>query len=310
LLPSLDAIGVNYTLKIALRNITRMDVIFIQKRVNKKVLTYARLAKLLGKTIIYDIDDLGPHMWYFLTEKHFKKILRLVDIITVGSPAQKEFLESEYGKTNIVVLPCTVDYFPEKPVRNDERADKTLRLLWFGGIQNFHMFERYLDALKNVPMSKILVITTNHQIDQLQSKYPFIDFKIWTLDTFLTNLRSCDLSILSHEGSNQDRAKTNNKMIASITWGVPALVSKTPDYEATANEAEIGDAVFSSEEELLQKIEQFRSSIARENYLDKAQPIIWSKYSPTTISKLLLIICSSFSPMKFLNRLRNVFLSM
>lgn len=306
---ALTDLGITPQYEIALRNISKQDVVFIQKKVTRRILRLTRLSSLLGKLVIYDIDDLGPHMWYFLTKKHFRSICKLANVITVSTNAQKEYLEDEFHLSNIHVLPCTIDYFPEKPVRNIHPSDDTLKIIWFGGAQNFHSFETHIVSVLAVPNSQLVVVTTSSHIDHLQEKYPEIEFKNWSLNSIIDDLRACDLSILTHEGEFHDHAKSNNKMIASITWGVPALVSNTPDYSSTAHVAGIPEAVFTSTSELIDKIEQFRSAESRFRYLDHAQKAIWDLYSPKIIAGRLLEICSLVKVKPFLVRLKDVSLS-
>ena len=309
LCPTLIECGIKPQCEITLWNITKQDVIFIQKKVTGKILRLARISSILGKLVIYDIDDLGPHMWYFLSKKQFYSVCKIANVITVSSNAQKEYLEDEYHLPNIHVLPCTVDYFPKSPFRNEDSHNEILKLIWFGGAQNFHSFESHIQEILAVPNSQLLVVTTGFHIGRLQEKYPEVIFKSWSVDTFIDNLLSCDLSILTHEGEFHDRAKSNNKMIASITWGVPALVSNTPDYSLTARSAGVPEAVFASTSELVEKIEFFRSVESRKKYLENAQKVIWDLYSPNTIVNRLLEICSFVKVKPILKRFWDVILS-
>lgn len=293
MMPSLDALGVNYTCKILLGNITKVDVIFIQKKVTNKILAYTRIAKLLGKTIVYDVDDLGPALWFFVSPKRFNKIIKLADVITVGTEVQKEFLQVKFPNDKMVILPPCIDYFPERPVTNEDIPDSYLRIIWFGTGANIPMFEKYITTLLEIPNIRLIVITEKNLINRLREQYPDVHFEAWSINSFITTLRTCHLSVLMHDGTVYDKAKTNNKMITSITWGVPAIVSKTPEYEATARKAGIEYAIFSNPKELEQKIENLRSPEARRNYLEKSQSIIWNDHSPLTITKLFLDICSN-----------------
>ena len=106
----------------------------------------------------------------------------------------------------------------------------------------------------------------------------------WSLSDFIPVLQDCDLACLMHDGKVHDIAKGNNKMISAITWGVPAVVSRTPEYQRTAQEDGIEYAIFSDEKELPVVIERLRSPAARERYIQAAQPAIWSRYSPDVIA--------------------------
>jgi glycosyltransferase involved in cell wall biosynthesis len=113
---------------------------------------------------------------------------------------------------------------------------------------------------------------------------PEVKFLPWNLDNFTSVLQTFDIACLMHDGDIYDRAKGNNKMISAITWGVPAVVSRTPEYERTAKEAGIEDALFSDERELVAAIERLRDPAARENYLERAQGSVWQRYAPQVIA--------------------------
>ena len=98
--------------------------------------------------------------------------------------------------------------------------------------------------------------------------------------------------------------------ITSITWGVPAVVSRTPQYVKTAIEAKIEDAVFSNGKELLKAVQRLGSSAERQKYLRIAQPAIWNIYSPETITDRFLEIIRGIQKEGALKRSMRIFTSL
>lgn len=273
----------------------KANVLFFQKKVTMKNLLQARLAKARGCVIMYDVDDFGRSLWYWVSKKHFREMLSVADIVTVCSAGQLDLLISEYkisGKA--AAIPNAIDYFPPAPVRLAQRKREKLRIVWFGNGDNFCLFERYLNALRAIRHSEIVAIVNEAAIPEFSRRYSFVHFLPWRMHDFVSNLQSCDLACLMHDGTVYDKAKGNNRMISSITWGVPAVVSRTPEYERTAKESGIEYALFSNEEELYAVIERLRSPASREQYLEAAQSVIWSRYAADIIARQYLDLVDQF----------------
>ena len=278
---ALEKRGIRVTMGYSLK----ANVLFIQKKVTLKNIWQARLAKAMGCVIIYDVDDLGEALWYWVSKRNFQEMLSIAHVVTVCSFKQLEFLLSEYkieGKG--AVIANAIDYFPLAPVKLKQRERDRLRIVWFGNKRNFSLLEKYLNVLLQIPHSEIYAIVREKDIPKLSGQHPSVHFLPWRLDNFVSVLQNCDLACLMHDGNVYDMAKGNNKMISAITWGVPAVVSRTPEYERTAREAGIEYAVFSDEVDLPAVIERLSTPAARERYLHTAQPAIWSRYSPDVIT--------------------------
>lgn len=288
----------------------KANVLLFQKRLTRENLWQARVAKAMGRLVIYDVDDLGAALWYYVREEHFREMLGIADVIVTCSDGQKNHLVTEYKASNVQVVPTSIDYFPSQPVKSRKADSNRLRIIWFGSSSNLHLVEKYIDTLCNVENSELVVVAGDHDIDLYRDKYSTkpIEFIPWSLCGFIQILQSCDLACLMHDGANEDLAKGNNKMIAAITWGVPAVVSRTPEYECTALEAGIDHAIFSNGDELLGAIARLRTGDARHNYLEVAQPSIWAKYSPETIVQLYLgIIMKAFAQQTDQRRISRLF---
>lgn len=264
----------------------KASVFFFQKKVSAKNIWLARLARAMGNIIIYDVDDSGQDLWAWVPKSNFLKMAGIAHAVTVCSREQLKILKSEIhiGEKGFII-PNAIDYFPEAPVKLKQIKREKLQIVWFGNRRNFtHLFEKYVNALLKIPDAEIYAILANKDIPKLSSRHPRVNFLPWNLDSFTSVLQQFDIACLMHDGDIYDMAKGNNKMIAAITWGVPAVVSRTPEYERTAKEAGIEDALFSNEKELAFAIERLREPAAREKYLEKAQGPIWKLYSPEVIA--------------------------
>ncbi len=278
------------------------NVLFVQKKVTDDVLECSRDAKSRNCLIIFDVDDFGDALDYYAPRDKFRQMLSLADIVTASSPGQCGLLHTRYRVANPVFSPSMIDYFPEKAHRPKMGSGYPLRLMWFGSQSNIHMFSKYVDSLLAIPDLKISIMTGRIDDSEIQSRHQ-IEYVPWDVTTFIPHLQEQDLTILMHDGSFIDHQKSNNRMITSICWGVPAIVSRTPEYEKTALESAIPEVVFNEQDELIRIIEMFRPIEKRASYLDRAQPVIWGKYSPEAVTKDFLQIIRHY---KMQNRMHPV----
>jgi hypothetical protein len=274
------------------------DVLFIQKRLTPQLLDSARKAKSQNAIVIYDIDDWGEALGDWVPTALLQEMLTIADVVTTDTLGHKQQLLQDNPALKVELVPDSIDYFPSKPAHISLTNSTPLRVLWFGNISNIGLFEKYSDRLSSMTDVKVVVVTGSYGnngsvMNPYPKKYPKVEFLPWSRDTFIKHLQSCQLSCLMHDGSVLDLAKSNNKMITSIAWGVPAVVSLTPEYERTAQEAGIEKAVFSNETELCEAIDGLRSAQARAIYQATAQPEIWKRYSPEAVAKTFLNIVGS-----------------
>ncbi len=264
---------------------TGAEVLLIQKGATKQTIELVSTARRNGALIVYDADDLGTALWWFVAPRTLHRLLPLVDLITTDTPQHAEALQHDLGFDSVEVVPDAVDYYPTGPVRPPLAPETPLRIVWFGDANNFPLFARYAGTLSAIPQSEVMVVTNPHAINALASRFPEISFMPWARETFPGILQRAALSLLTHDGSEIDRAKSNNRMITSITWGVPAVASQTPEYERTARECGVEYAIFREEADCVSTIERLRSRVAREAYLDIAQPEAWQRYSPAAVAQ-------------------------
>ena len=266
----------------------RTDILFIQKTVTQEVLHIVQDAKKLGCLVIFDVDDFGMALWVKASPIRFAKMLAWADVITTATMEQRNYVIRNFHKERVETIPNLIDYFPEGIPTFSIKTNPELKAVWFGGKENFKRFKKIARMLVKVENLHLCVIINPESVEILKGKYPNIEFIPWSLNTFVSDLQRCDISILTHAGSAIDRMKGNNKMITSIYWGVPAIVSRTPEYERMAEELQIKEFLFENFSELLLAIEKLRSPKFRRDYLACSQPLVWRNYSPSAITDELL----------------------
>jgi hypothetical protein len=205
----------------------KANVLFFQKKITHENLLQVRIAKAMGCLVIYDVDDLGEALWYWVPKENFLKMLKLADVVTTCSNSQLNYLKSKFAIQNGYVIPNSIDYFPSKYAEMKEKGHSGLKIIWFGNSCNFILMEKYLGVLVQIPGVDICAVVCNEYIETLRAKHPQINFMGWSICDFVSVLQSCDLACLMHDGTVEDVAKGNNRMITAISWGVPAVVSRS-----------------------------------------------------------------------------------
>jgi hypothetical protein len=266
----------------------RTDVLIVQKRLDEERLNLVRRARSEGSFIVYDVDDLGDALFYWTTPQLFEQMMADADLVLTATEKQREQLAHLGRSAATATLPCPIDYFPKRPMAPRRNSARTLRVLWFGSHSNIGLLERYLEPLLAMQDVQPVVVTNVERTAELAKRYPSVEVAPWALETFVHLLRSADITLLMHAGSDADRAKSNNKMVTSVAWGVPAVVSRTPDYLRTAIELGVEHSVFEGVSDFAQRIEGLREHRARRAYVALAQPRVWRRYAGAVIALQLL----------------------
>ncbi|MHB8628332.1 MAG: hypothetical protein ACYDBJ_24945 [Aggregatilineales bacterium] len=285
------------------------DVLYVQKKLTPRVLDTVKRAKSRGLVILYDVDDTGTALGNWAPAESLARMVELADVVTTDTAGHRDQLLGQ-GISRVEIVPDAIDYFPQAPVRLQQADASPLRVLWFGNLSNIGLFERYLDVLQTIADVQPVVATGSYGAYGLAGsakhyalRYPSVEFVPWSRLTFIQTVQKCHLSCLMHDGSDLDRAKSNNKFITSVTWGVPAIVSDTPEYARTAREAGVEYAIFADPDHLAEAIERLRYAQARAAYLAAAQPIIWEQYAPQVVARLFLEVVAACKGKSLADRL-------
>jgi len=260
------------------------DVLVVQKRLNPDILATARAARLAGCLVVYDCDDCGAALGLWAKEDLVREMFSLAHLTTTNTPEFADTFRALYGAAHIEVIPDAVDYDLAAPLGIAETSSPKLQLLWFGNAMNLDLLRPYLALFEWLPDS-LLTVCTDERARGMLSRYPHLGFEPWSRERFPAILRSAQLTFLPHGDSEGTRAKSNNRMITSIAWGVPAVASRTPAYERTAQAAGIPEACFGTVEQASECVERLRLPAARTNYLTRAQPAIWREHAPQAVAR-------------------------
>lgn len=261
------------------------DVLFVQKRWDLRTISAARRARSRGAAVFFDVDDA-----VVTDNPSFHRMLRLAHVVTTDTAGRRDWLRARYGLETIEILPDSVDYAPAAPARPPIRRSRRLRLLWFGGLANVRLLAKHLPALCAIDDLEVVAAGHENDLSLLRPQFPAVTFVAWTRSGFIELLQGCDACFLPHDGTQADLMKSNNKMITSIIWGVPAVVSATPEYKRTAIDSGVAWCAFEDEPGLRGVIEKMRAPEVREAYLSTAQPRVWVRYGLEAVARDFLAL--------------------
>lgn len=219
------------------------DVLFVQKRVNRSVLSAAKAVKARGGRVMYDVDDHGDALKWVETSPRIRaEFMRHCDVICVDTEIRRDVFAKDPAYAEIPewwVVPDPIDYIgfadnPPAPPR-DIDASSGLVACWFGNAPNITPAIPYLEAAhRNPAVRQIDVISNRNFMRKLTRSLPYCNVTAWDLKSFPARLRTSDFCLLIHDASIDGIQKSNNKMLAALALGVIPFASRSPSYEATA----------------------------------------------------------------------------
>lgn len=252
------------------------QVLIVQKAVDPAVFDLAEKFAAGGGTVVYDFDDIMSH-------ETIARAAKSASLFTVDTPQRGHWLvESLRKSARCAVIPDCIDYDPLSPWPASEASHQAV---WFGnaGSGNFGPTSRWLAETLHRNVVSVRTIT-ECPVD------PFLWVK-WGYKDFATYLRWATVAILAHE--HADPAKSENKMVAAITLGLPCIVSGSSSYAALAERCGVGWCVVSNEQQLREAWARLQDVKERQAYLDAAQPLIWKEYHASRVAAKLVNVLES-----------------
>lgn len=216
---------------------------------------------------IYDFDDDWP-----------RNILQDAAASGAAFTTDTEYHALQVALANkVYIFPDPIDYEPIEPLP----AADPKSLAWFGNYPCFESVRELFEGL-NVPR----VVITDRNLSQYAFHLP------WRYREFPATLRTCGTAFLSH--ANMDPGKSNNKLTAAVTLGVPVIIGRgSPSYEALAHEAGLDWAIVSTPEELAAVWYRLQFADVRADYLKRIQPLVWERYRVEVVADRFLEIVRS-----------------
>lgn len=109
-------------------------------------------------------------------------------------------------------------------------------LLWFGHNTNMPFLLNFLrDHHTKLSDYSLKIITNQYGIDYFSAHNNYnikVNTTLWSLDTFVKEASSCDICIIPSDKANlQKQGAGHNRLITSLTLGLPTIATMLPSYE-------------------------------------------------------------------------------
>lgn len=228
----------------------RSNVLHLQKCYLPKYLLQAMLFRILGKAVVFDIDDQAVQL------KHRIALIAMFHVssfVTTDTPEREEFICNYVNRKKVVVLKDIVDV---EPGRSELTVPKGLNkangLLWIGHRDNFPSILPVINSDLTKRGFRFIVVTKITENDELAKAHPTVEFMQWERDITLDREIGARYMVLNHDSTADANAKykSENKMVLSIVSGLIPIVSRTPSYLRLAQMLDAERLVFDEVEEI------------------------------------------------------------
>ena len=245
-----------------------VGVMMIQKAVDALVFEQARRFAEGGGRVVYDFDDVMP-------QAVLLEAARSASLFTVDTRERLGWFRERGFQQDCEIWPDPIDYQPTAPLA----AGGGEGAAWFGNIPNFICARWMLEALRAAGAPLRIIA---------ESPCDAFPFTRWEYATFPGELRRSRVAVLSHLGT--DQGKSENKMVAAITLGVPCIVADSISYRKLAQRCGLDWCYVRGADELLAAWQRLQDDREVEAYLAAAQPVIWENYRAEVVAARLLEI--------------------
>jgi len=260
------------------------DVIFSQRHVDPsspQVNSFLNDCKQNGTKIVVFVNDV-----YREDHSRLSNWAKISDLILCPTKYHKDFIQSLVDipvRVMIDSIDYNLDSFITPQIKNP-----IPKICWFGYPESYHKsmmwYEPIIQEMINENLMEFHLITSS----SFPSKFPIIPFDN---STFIETLKQFDGCILSHAPLDYNIntfVKSPNKLILSITLGVPCIVSNTPSYSKILTDTELKNYKFSGVDSFKKSLNLLLSYENRLEYLEKSQQYVLDNFSYTQMGKQFL----------------------
>jgi hypothetical protein len=238
------------------------DVLMVQKAVDPGIFI---LAEAFHGRVVYDFDDL-------MDPSVMRRAHEVADLFTTDTEGRRR---DTWKRCE--VIPDCIDYDPSAPWP----ASRGEGAAWFGNYPNFESARWMVETLIRLGVQVRLISDLAPEHVQLP-----VEIVRWTYGDFVQELRKANVAILSHASSDPD--KSNNKMTAAITFGVPCIIHDSRAYSELAHACGLDWVDVSGPAQLIEAFWRLQDPVERQKYLVAAQSLIWDQYCARSIARRLL----------------------
>ena len=277
--------------------ISSCECLHLQKVLKPRFILLALYARLIGKQVIYDIDDQTNKI------KHLISLLFMIFIahkVVTDTELRKKYLQGITRKKNIEAISGVVDvnqYDLEKNnllrvTPNETNVKEKSIILWLGNLANFSSFSSLINSDKRFYKYEIVVITDISNPSKIKLNHPNYSIKQWSINwaSYLDN-ETRYFMLLNHHDINDKNSKYKSdvKMTSAIYNLIIPIVSNSHAYSAFAKSINAEFLVFNKDIapfDILVKMES-KDNEFFDDFFKKSIQYIEKNYSSDVVAKKL-----------------------
>lgn len=211
------------------------DTINIQKRCSRWDYYLMRLAGLLGKRTIFDIDDAYSRVKSKKTLRNIKRIMQNADAVTVGSKNLLEFAKQYHKNTYYIPTSIKLENY-QLPERKQENSPVCLG--WIGNGAHYYrdLIKVLRESLKEIALQhkvrlKLVGVCQQKELYQAFSNIPglettFIDGVDWADPSEVRkSMLDFDIGLYPVLANDFNLYKCGFKALEYMALGIPVVIS-------------------------------------------------------------------------------------
>ncbi|MEC4892813.1 MAG: hypothetical protein SAL07_05270 [Oscillatoria sp. PMC 1051.18] len=294
------------------------DLVIFQKTCTKEDITLAKKLRKKKIKVVYDLCDNNFYNPYDL-QKYSQKaagsksMIERANAVTVSTPELQKLI----AHPQCIVIDDTIDYvqrnwlkeIPYKLKKWQEKwQDKSFRVVWFGnskleivykslglseapsGMVSITKVTPALEELnKRIPV-KLTVISNSEELFQEHTQNLSFPTKYypWQMSTFPLLFCQNDVCIIPIDLNPFTICKTNNRLVTSLSLGLPVVADKIPSYEEFKDFVLFGDWEknlyrYATNKKLRARHVKEGKEYIKNNYTKKRVVEQWSKMFKTVL---------------------------
>jgi len=279
-------------LLITLGKILQFDIVYLQKTISPTGLILCRLAKRMGKKVIFDLDD----NMFVIAPALTTSLAKVSDLVVVGSHYLFDLVASIRNEESVRLIPSGVDTSIFSPCMCC-RKEPPLTLGWHGsGLPHLPYLRLLVEPLSILSRRYDLTLrTVGIRRDAVRDVFgELANLKLevkerWYDYNFLPRvLSSIDIGLMPLINDSWSRGKCGMKILDYMALGIPVVASKVGENMHIVKDGKNGFLAASSEEwikKLSLLIEDFE---LRKKLASNALRTVTQKYALSVVALQLL----------------------
>lgn len=253
------------------------NVVYIQKRATQQTIEIVGWARDHRVPCVYDIDDSPGQCASADVEA---RIMSLANVVTVDTRAKLQLFSgfpcTDFGK-KVRLVPDCVDYWDERPTYDIRPYIQTV--LTFGREHSVAAATPYLLAVRNsFPDLNFRYVCESAVIGS--DKFTFVP---WSQESMRAELLKADIVVICHQEDMRGRLRSNNRLLACMAAGVPAICLDGGANAETLREIGRESLIFIGDR-VRDRLRSISFPGQRRGISDAFQEYAWGKLSPRVVA--------------------------